>query len=280
MISLNIVWPAMYVAEELFRFWFLVIATIVIETFTIKLLLQYSLLKSLKLSVVANLVSGFIGVVFMMMAMLFWHMISDAILGNNTFNNVNWMTTYILMCFGSIVIEVLTIKIIFRETAKRLFKPLLIGNLLTYSFIAYTMISDQKAFSKNKTETSLYFAEKSQFILMDSTKLHIAKMTTLLPHDDKTKVLNINHPFIIFFERENPKNIELKFRLLQNSFLRIDEREKKILFNEQLDTLIIVLEQKYLNHKNGKFTTVYTDTISFAKDQYIPKYRSYPGLLE
>lgn len=167
MILLNMVWPAIYVYDEVWRFWFLVFATIVIETFTIMVMLKYSLKKSFLASVIGNLVSGLVGTFVMMWAMLFWHLLADNFVPNATFDIINWVATYILMCFGSVFIETLTIKLIFKDTIKRLFIPLLIGNLLTYGFIAYVMVAKTGKDPKEKrTELVLYSPTPSRFIFL------------------------------------------------------------------------------------------------------------------
>jgi len=138
---LNVVWPAIYVYKEIWQFWFLVIVTIAIETITIRAMLKYSLQKSVLASVIGNIVSGFVGTFVMIWVMLIWHSIFDDIVPRATFDIINWVATYILMCLGSVLIETLAIKLIFKDTIKRLFIPLLIGNALTYAFIAYSMSS-------------------------------------------------------------------------------------------------------------------------------------------
>jgi hypothetical protein len=91
-------------------------------------------------SLIGNCVSGFIGTFIMTFAMLFWHLIVDTFV-NGTFNTINWVATYVLMCFGSVFLETLTIKIIYKEPIKKLFLPMLTGNLLSYAFIAYFMVT-------------------------------------------------------------------------------------------------------------------------------------------
>ena len=113
------VWPAIYVVDEVGRFWYLVIATIVIETFTIKVFLNYSWAKSSLASVIGNLVSGLIGTFVMMWAMLIWHLLADQFVPDATFDLINWVATYVLMCLGSVFLETLTIKIIFKEPITR-----------------------------------------------------------------------------------------------------------------------------------------------------------------
>ena len=132
------VWPAIYVYDEVWRFWFLVFATIIIETLTIMVILKYPIRKSFFVSLIGNFVSGLIGTFVMMYAMLFWHFVAVRFVPHATFDKINWVATYILMCFGSVFIETLAIKLIFKDTINRLYFPLLLGNLLTYAFIAFT----------------------------------------------------------------------------------------------------------------------------------------------
>ena len=75
--------------------------------------------------------------------MIFWHFIIDHLV-NGTFNTFNWVATYILMCFGSVFLETITIRLIYKEPIKNLFLPMLTGNFLSYAFIAFEMIRRRK----------------------------------------------------------------------------------------------------------------------------------------
>ena len=135
---LDMVWPALYVSQTFEKFWFLIFGTIVIELCTIKYFLKFSWKKSVFISVIGNCVSGIIGTNVMVFGMLFWHLIADNFLPG-TFNTTNWIATYVLMCLGSVFLETLTIKMLYKEPIKKLFLPMLLGNLLSYIFIAYFM---------------------------------------------------------------------------------------------------------------------------------------------
>jgi hypothetical protein len=139
-IFLDMVWPAIYVSQTFWKFWFLVLGSIVIEFFVIKYFLKFSWKKSFFASLIGNCVSGLLGTFLMTFAMLFWHLIVDNFV-NGTFNTINWVATYILMCLGSVFLETFTIKIIYKEPIKKLFLPMLTGNLLSYAFIAYFMVT-------------------------------------------------------------------------------------------------------------------------------------------
>ena len=189
-VLLDMVWPAFYVSATFWKFWFLVIGTIIIELFVIKRFLKFSWKKSFYASLIGNCVSGFVGTFVMMWAMLFWHLIVDNFL-NGTFNIFNWVATYILMCLGSVFLETLTIKIIYKETIKRLFAPMMVGNVLSYIFIAIVMLT---ATNKDPDEASSkefkYLPSKQEFTLLDSSTLHIDTSTIRVSFDKKNKRLN------------------------------------------------------------------------------------------
>ncbi len=261
------VWPAIYVYDEIWRFWFLVFITIVIETFTIMGMLKYSLQKSLIASIIGNLVSGLIGTFVMMWAMLFWHLIVDNFVPHATFDIINWAATYILMCFGSVLIETFTIKFIFKETIKKLFIPLLIGNLLTYGFIAYSMIThSEKDPEAERTEQVLYSPEINNYVLLDSAKLRISPVKVTISYDKKGKILNTNYPFIIHFKKDKLENFQFELRLSGEEYAGGIEVDKKTLQLDQLsDTVHIVMEQKNPDPNKGWTAPIITDTIKYVK---------------
>lgn len=142
MVLLNMVWPALYVATQIWQFWYLVLVTILVETFTIKWMLKYPLLKSATASLIGNIVSGVVGTFVMIWLMLPWHALVDGLIHNGTFDLVNWIFTYILMCLGSVMIEVGVIHRIYKEPIKKLLMPLFVGNVLTYVFIGIYMANN------------------------------------------------------------------------------------------------------------------------------------------
>ena len=88
-VLLDMVWPALYVSETFWHFWFLVFGTIVIELFVIRYFLKFSWTKSFIVSLIGNLVSGFVGTFIMMWAMIFWHVIADNFVPHATFDIIN-----------------------------------------------------------------------------------------------------------------------------------------------------------------------------------------------
>ncbi|OIV44014.1 hypothetical protein [Flavobacterium johnsoniae] len=267
MISLNMVWPAIYVYDEIWRFWFLVFVTIIIETFTIMAMLKYSLKKAIIASVVGNLISGLVGTFVMMWAMLFWHLVADNFVPHATFDIINWVATYILMCLGSVFLEVLTIKLIFNDTIKKLFIPLLIGNLLTYGFIAYSMISNSREDDKEKrVEQIFYSPTPNNFILLDSTKLQIFTAKTEISYDENDNMVHTNYPLEVLFKKEKPENFQFELRLLGEEYSGGIESERKIIELDNLsDTIHVILEQKNPDPNKGWTAPIITDTIKFIK---------------
>ncbi|MBL7836724.1 MAG: hypothetical protein JNM67_04350, partial [Bacteroidetes bacterium] len=105
MTILNMIWPAIYVVEELYNFWYIVFFTIVIEMFLLKWILNVKYSKALLMSVLGNLISGVVGTYIMMWSMLFWHILVGQIFGS-IFNAFNWVMTFVLLFAGSVFLEV------------------------------------------------------------------------------------------------------------------------------------------------------------------------------
>ncbi|HBK88528.1 MAG: hypothetical protein U0289_06185 [Cyclobacteriaceae bacterium] len=137
----DMVWPAIYVTAALSKFWVVIIGTIVLETFVIKYFLEFTWSRSVWASLVGNMVSGLVGTYFMMWAMLLWHLVADNFVPHATFGFINWVATYVLMCLGSVYLEVLTVRFMYGETVQRLFWPLLVGNAMSYIFIVIVMLN-------------------------------------------------------------------------------------------------------------------------------------------
>ncbi|GAA4275970.1 hypothetical protein [Aquimarina mytili] len=267
MISLNMIWPAIYVYDEIWRFWFLVFATITIETIAIKMILKYTWTKSFLSSIIGNLVSGLVGTFVMMWAMLFWHLIADNFVPNATFDIINWIATYILMCLGSVFIETVTVSLIFKDSLKRLFIPLLVGNLMTYGFIAYTRTTKtNKDPDEAKTEEVFYKSIPNRFFLLDSTSLDIYSSKIDLSLDKNDQILNENYNLQIRFDKENPKHFQFELRYIDNEYAGgIQDGYKSIKLNELRDTINVILEQKNPKKGVGWKEPIVTDTIKFIR---------------
>lgn len=270
-VLLNMVWPALYVSETFWKFWFFVFGTIIIELFTVKFFLKFSWIKSLIVSIVGNLVSGFLGTFIMMWAMLFWHLIADNFVPHATFDIINWVATFVLMCLGSVFFETLTIKLIYKEKIKRLFLPMLTGNLLSYAFIAFVMITKtDKDPDEVRTEVIKYVPTKQQFILLDSSAMQIDTCIINVSYDKEGKRLNDTkskgYSLLIPFTKQRAGDFQFQLRIAGDEFAGgISESSKSFQFTELKDDYKIILEQKNPDTTYGWTKPIVTDTLIFKR---------------
>ena len=268
-ILLDMVWPALYVSETFWRFWFLIIGTIVIETFVIKFFLKFSWSKSFLISLIGNSVSGIIGTFVMMWAMLLWHAAVDNFVPKATFDPINWVATYILMCIGSVFLETLTIKLLFKESIKRLFLPMLTGNVLSYSFIAFVMITGYNIDNTvTRAEDIKYLSNKQHFTLLDSSTMKIDTATMRLSFDKNNKCLNDSIGYIlnIPFQKQDENSFQFNFTIQGDSYdAGIGDKGKTFHFSKLQDTYQILLEQKNSDKSIGWMKPIITDTIVFRR---------------
>jgi hypothetical protein len=264
MIILNLIWPAIYVYDELWKFWYLVFATILIETLAIKALLNYPLKKSFWISIIGNLISGIIGSFVMMYGMLLWDAFTFTFLSDSNFDKFNRFATYFLMCIGSVIIETLAIKLILKEKFIKLLVPLLIGNALTYCFIAYSItLKNQK---ECWTENIYYKPSKNNFKLLDGTKLLIFTSKVDVKHNKDDKVLDSLFTLEVLFEKENPDDFQFNLKIIgneDNSGIGIDS--KQLYITELTDTIKVELYQSNPDTNYGWIAPLTTDTINFIK---------------
>lgn len=136
MIFADMVWPAVYITSSIYKFWFIVFITIIVEAFCIKYFLVVSFKKSLLISAVGNVISGFAGTSIFMVLMLLIDAFIEYLTGSS-FTIFDWVISYFVLCFGSILLEILVIKLIWKFDFKRLIIPLSVGNILTYLIIFY-----------------------------------------------------------------------------------------------------------------------------------------------
>lgn len=263
----NVIWPALYIAETLLKFWFLIIMTIVVEMFVLKYALGYSYLKSFVASLIGNLVSGLVGTYLMVFGMLGWHFIFDQILFNSTFNIVNWVASYVLMCLGSVAIETLIIKLIYKEKFKTLFKPLLIGNMLTYIIIAAIKTlatSDPKVIVSEQTT---YVPLKQEFQLLDSTQIHLGDEAEfkVIEYQLNDSLYNKKILFIPFQgEKENYARFHFEPLGRNDKAFGLPKKNIEITLNDMpSDSIVLQLRQKMPD--SLKWTQQPTDTLVLIK---------------
>ena len=140
MIILDMVWPALYVADEMWHLWYLIFLTIVIEAAVIKIMFKTKIGTSILISAVANIASGLAGVYVLPLVLILWHLLVDWFL-NGTFNVFNWVATFILMFAGSVVLEVFIVRWFWKLDKRKLWIAMFWGNLLTYGLTAFLIIS-------------------------------------------------------------------------------------------------------------------------------------------
>lgn len=269
---LNLIWPAIYIVEDIEKFWFLIFFTIAIETITIYAFLKINWKKSIIISMIGNSVSGIIGTFIMMFAMLIWHFAVDRLLPNATFDKINWIATYIIMCLGSVSIETYAISKIFKFDFKKIFIPLLIGNALSYGFIAYATAKQnevQKAKEK-PTENVFYKPLQNKYNLLNNKNVIFYTAKTEINYDNEDKISNENFPLEIIFEYNYKDIMDFPFelRLAGNEFAGGIENGRKTIYLDKLsDTIRVVLEQKNPNEDIGWTKPIITDTIKFIKSK-------------
>ncbi len=258
------------VDETFWKFWFLVIGDNHYRTFRNQVFSKFSWQKSFYASLIGNCVSGFVGTFVMMWAMLFWHLIVDNFLPG-TFNIFNWIATYVLMCFGSVFLETLTIRIIYKEPIKRLFLPMMVGNVLSYIFIAVVMLT---ATNKDPDEASAkvfkYLPNKQQFILLDSSTLHIDTSTIRVSFDKNNKRLNdtkaLGYNFLILFEQQPPDILEFDLEIpRKDDQTARSDTSKELNFIDFRDEYKVILEQRNPDTFLEWTSPINTDTLIFKR---------------
>jgi len=128
----NVIWPGAFIADSIYKTWFLIFISIIIETFFLYLFLRpITLHKALGMSCVGNVISTFGGTLLSSFGVVGWHLFADPMAGG-TFAHINWIATVIIMCLLSVLIEFVALRIIFKYPAKQLIIPVLIGNISTY----------------------------------------------------------------------------------------------------------------------------------------------------
>ncbi len=266
----DMVWPALYVSTTFYKFWYLVIGTIVIETFVIKYSLKFNWSKSFIISLIGNSVSGIVGTFVMVWAMLFWHLAADNFL-NGTFNAINWIATYVFMCVGSVFIETLTIKLIFKIQLKELFLPMLTGNFLSYVFIVYVMLTAPNSHSTVKrTEIRTFIPDKPQLLLYNKTKLQIGSATIKILFDKNGKQIkdteSTGYDFNISFKKSKENDFQFEFRLPEEANSNgIEDTLQTVHIQQLRHEYTILLQQKNPDTSLGWKKPIVSDTIIFKQ---------------
>lgn len=268
MILLDLVWPALYVTQTYERFWFLVIGTIALEFPVLKYALHLPWKKAFVASLIGNCISGILGTWIMSIGMLFWHMASESILHVGSFDRINWIATYVLMCSGSVFIEILAVSLIYKIKKRKLFLPMLVGNLLSYIFIALAIMAHEKVKEIRVSKSLIYrFApDRENILLPNKSVLHLDTASIVTEYDRSGRRLDTANPGY---------RLQLRFSTAEDSagiflFHCIDTTEVPIdLYPGQENLYVpgikseykLVLEQKNPNDSAGRFKWRIIDTV-------------------
>jgi len=131
----DVIWPAIYVLDSYYRFWYLAILTVVVEAIAISKIVKINGKKAFLISLVANAFSATIALYICTFSMIGWHFIVDNFT-RGTFNTFNEVATIIIMFILSVLLEGLVVKFIWKYKIKEIAISLSIGNLISYSVIA------------------------------------------------------------------------------------------------------------------------------------------------
>lgn len=131
----DVVWPALYVTDSHFRFWYVVIVGLLLEVVVLRLCLIPDIKKSLLVSLTANLFSATVGICVLTIGMIGWHFVVDTFV-HGTLNILNQVATFIIMLLGSAILETLIVRGLWKYQLRQTFLILILGNLLSYGVIA------------------------------------------------------------------------------------------------------------------------------------------------
>ncbi len=117
--SANMVWPSLYIAEGM-RSWYVILIGLVIEVVFVKCCIKATYPKSVLIAFVMNLVSTVLGVVAIPLSGLIGEVFMIPF-GTGTFHPTHWLMSYVFAILSNVLIEGLTVKLIFKYRFKKMF---------------------------------------------------------------------------------------------------------------------------------------------------------------
>lgn len=129
----NVIWPTLYVTDSHFRFWYIIIICILLEAIVLKRWTISSTKQALLVSLVVNVFSATVGFFLLSFVLVALDIIMNNLFSITTINNNNTIPS---MLIGSILIETLVAKIIWKYPLKKTFLIFMLGNIISYGFIA------------------------------------------------------------------------------------------------------------------------------------------------
>ncbi len=118
-VSANMVWPSLYIAAGM-RSWYVILIGLVIEIVFVKCFLKESYFKSALIAFIMNLTSTILGVIIIPLSGFIGELLMIPF-GTGTFHPTHWLMSYVFAVLSNVLIEGLTIKIIFKQKFKKLF---------------------------------------------------------------------------------------------------------------------------------------------------------------
>ncbi len=133
----NVVWPTLYIMTGIMS-WYIILAGLIIEFLFIKIKLKESYIKSGVMAVLMNLASTIIGFILIpasgfivTIAVGPFDVFLDKIPIQNFFGIFLWTLSYIVTILSNVLVEGLTLKLIFKKSFKINFWWLTIANALS-----------------------------------------------------------------------------------------------------------------------------------------------------
>ena len=128
-VSANMVWPSLYIAEGM-RSWYVILIGLLIEIIFVKFFLKESYFKSVLIAFIMNLASTVLGVVVIPLSGFIGEILMIPF-GTGTFHLTHWLMSYVFAVLSNILIEGITIKIIFKKEFKKMFWWLCVANAIS-----------------------------------------------------------------------------------------------------------------------------------------------------
>lgn len=123
--------PITFVVSAQFA-WYMVVLTLFVEVALLMYYLKIRVRKAFLMILVANLISALAGTPLISLGL--WYLLISGFVGG-ALSLTNQIATLILMFLGSIAIELITIKLLWKYKFKELLPPLAWGNFFSYLII-------------------------------------------------------------------------------------------------------------------------------------------------
>ena len=127
--SANMIWPSLYITEGMIT-WYVILIGLITEIIFVKCFLKNTYLKSVLIAFVMNLASTVLGIVAIPLSGIIVEILMLPF-GTGTFHPLNVFLSFIFAVLSNVLIEGITIKLIFKYNFKRMFWWLFIANAIS-----------------------------------------------------------------------------------------------------------------------------------------------------